>query len=176
MIICKYHIICKQSKFDTEIPLNFSLCLDIHRAAVCIGLVEQEAPPCFPLSPPYLFFKTLIIMYISGAAFKIAYRRKGRLPHPFCYPYTHVQTSRKLPKVCLRIQYVLDIVIMREAGQKFTLTDCHGTEWMWHRKRRENKQQPSMLPGPAVPGCCLVSLCFLCDITTLHSHLLQQFE
>ena len=28
---------------------------------------------------------------------------------------------------------------------------------MAHRKRKETKQQPSMLPGPAVPGSCLVS-------------------
>ena len=27
---------------------------------------------------------------------------------------------------------------------------------MSHRKSKETKQQPSMLPGPAVPGCCLV--------------------
>ena len=40
---------------------------------------------------------------------------------------------------------------------------------MSHRKRRETKQQPSMLPGPAVPGCCLVSFCFLCDIHSIHS-------
>ena len=33
--------------------------------------------------------------------------------------------------------------------------------WMAHRKRKETKQQPSMLPGPAVPGCCLVSFHFL---------------
>ena len=26
--------------------------------------------------------------------------------------------------------------------------------WMAHRKWKEIKQQPSMLPGPAVPGCC----------------------
>ena len=26
-----------------------------------------------------------------------------------------------------------------------------------HRKWKETKQQPSMLPGPAVPGCRLVS-------------------
>ena len=25
-----------------------------------------------------------------------------------------------------------------------------------------------MLPGPAVPGCCLVSFCFLCDIHSVH--------
>ena len=43
------------------------------------------------------------------------------------------------------------------------------TEWMSHRKQRETKQQPSMLPGPAVPGCCLVSSHFLCDIHYIHS-------
>ena len=42
-------------------------------------------------------------------------------------------------------------------------------EWMSHRKRRETKQQPSMLPGLAVPGCCLVSICFLCDIHSIHA-------
>ena len=42
-------------------------------------------------------------------------------------------------------------------------------EWMWHRKWRETKQNPSMFPGPAVPGCCLVSFCFLCDIHSIHS-------
>ena len=42
-------------------------------------------------------------------------------------------------------------------------------EWMSHRKRRETKQQPSILPGPAVPGCCLVSFCILCDIHSIHS-------
>ena len=42
-------------------------------------------------------------------------------------------------------------------------------EWMSHRKRRETKQQPSMLPGPAVPGCCLVSFRFLCNIHSIHS-------
>ena len=30
-------------------------------------------------------------------------------------------------------------------------------------------RQPSMLPGPAVPGCCLVSFHFLCDIHSIHS-------
>ena len=42
-------------------------------------------------------------------------------------------------------------------------------EWMSHRKRRETKQQPSMLPGPSVPGYCLVSFLFLCDIHSNHS-------
>ena len=40
---------------------------------------------------------------------------------------------------------------------------------MSHRKRRETKQQSSMLPGPAVPGCSLVSFRFLCDIHSIHS-------
>ena len=34
---------------------------------------------------------------------------------------------------------------------------------------RETKQQPSMLPGPPVPGWCLVSFRFLCDIHSIHS-------
>jgi len=33
--------------------------------------------------------------------------------------------------------------------------------WMSPRKWKEAKQQPSMLPGPAVPGCCLISFHFL---------------
>ena len=39
---------------------------------------------------------------------------------------------------------------------------------MTHGKWRETKQQPSMLPGPAMRGCCLVSFCFLCDIHSIH--------
>ena len=42
-------------------------------------------------------------------------------------------------------------------------------EWMWHRKRRETKQQPSMLSGPAVPSCGKVSFRYLCDIHSIHS-------
>ena len=41
-------------------------------------------------------------------------------------------------------------------------------EWMPHRKRSETKQQPNMLPGQGVPGCCLVSYRFLCDMYTEH--------
>ena len=33
--------------------------------------------------------------------------------------------------------------------------------WMSHRKWKENKQQPSMLPGPPVPGYSLISFYFL---------------
>ena len=36
--------------------------------------------------------------------------------------------------------------------------------WMAHRKRKETKQQPSLLPGPAVPGHCLVFFHFLLAI------------
>ena len=38
------------------------------------------------------------------------------------------------------------------------------------RQGREQviNQQLSMLPCPAVPGCCLVSLRFLCDIHSIH--------
>ena len=32
--------------------------------------------------------------------------------------------------------------------------------WMSHRKWNKTKQQPRMLPGPAVPGCCLISFHF----------------
>ena len=33
--------------------------------------------------------------------------------------------------------------------------------WMAHRKWTKMKQQPSMLPGPAVPGSCFASFHFL---------------
>ena len=36
-----------------------------------------------------------------------------------------------------------------------------------HRIWKEIKQQPSMLPGPAVPGCCLVSFHFLWAILSM---------
>ena len=32
---------------------------------------------------------------------------------------------------------------------------------MSHRKWKETKHEPSMLPGPAKPGCCLISFNFL---------------
>ena len=32
---------------------------------------------------------------------------------------------------------------------------------MAHRKWKQNQQEPSLLPGPAVPGCSLVSFHFL---------------
>ena len=38
---------------------------------------------------------------------------------------------------------------------------------MAHRKRKETKQQPSMLPGPAVSGSCLVSLHILWAILSM---------
>ena len=40
---------------------------------------------------------------------------------------------------------------------------------MSHRKGRETKQQPIMLPGPAVPGCSLVSFRFMWDMHSIHS-------
>ena len=42
-----------------------------------------------------------------------------------------------------------------------------------HRKWKETKQQPIMLPGPAVPGCCLVSFHFLWAILRPHPVLSQ---
>ena len=40
---------------------------------------------------------------------------------------------------------------------------------MAHRKWEETQLQPSMLPGSAVTGCCLISFCFLRDIHSIHS-------
>ena len=51
-----------------------------------------------------------------------------------------------------------------------TYPHCTGwMEWMSRRKRRETKQQPSMLPDRAVTGCFLFSFCFMCDIHSIHS-------
>ena len=41
---------------------------------------------------------------------------------------------------------------------------------MSHRKWRETKQQPSLLPCPAVPGCCFVSFNFLWS-HTVHDYM-----
>ena len=41
------------------------------------------------------------------------------------------------------------------------------TKWKWTWK--ETKQQPSMLPSPAVPGCCLVSFHILWAILWPHT-------
>jgi len=38
-----------------------------------------------------------------------------------------------------------------------------------HSKWKETKQQPSMLPGPPVPGCCLVSFHFLWGNLSTHT-------
>ena len=40
--------------------------------------------------------------------------------------------------------------------------------WMSHWKWKETKQQPSMLPGPAVSGCCFISFHFLWAIHPIH--------
>ena len=49
-----------------------------------------------------------------------------------------------------------------DCQQKYSYTvPCSGWQRMANRKWKETKQLPSMLPGPAVPGCCLVSLYFL---------------
>ena len=47
---------------------------------------------------------------------------------------------------------------------------CTGwTEWMSHRKLKETKQQPGTARPANILGCCLVYLCFLCDIHSIHS-------
>ena len=47
---------------------------------------------------------------------------------------------------------------------------------MLSRKWRETKQQPSLLPGPAVPGCCLVFLHFLCYVLCSPSICLKRID
>ena len=47
---------------------------------------------------------------------------------------------------------------------------------MAHRKLKEIKQQPSLLPGPAVPGCCLVSFYFLWAILCPQAVVYEEME
>ena len=52
-------------------------------------------------------------------------------------------------------------IALRE-NQAWVKENCTGRiGWMAHRKWKEIKRQPSILPGPAVPGSCLVSFHFL---------------
>ena len=44
-----------------------------------------------------------------------------------------------------------------------------------HRKWKEIKQQPSMLPGPGVPGCCLVTFHILWAILSTSTVFCQNF-
>ena len=46
----------------------------------------------------------------------------------------------------------------RHGSRKFT-------EWMSHRKQKDTKQQPGTAGTGNLLVCCLVSLCFLCDIS-----------
>ena len=46
-------------------------------------------------------------------------------------------------------------------------------KWMLHRKWKETKQQPGTAGPGNILGCCLVSLCFLCDIHSVHTLLLN---
>ena len=58
--------------------------------------------------------------------------------------------------------------------QKYTLLSTVLVLRMAHRKWKETKQQPSMLPGPAVPGSCLVSFHILWAILSTSTVLLDQ--
>ena len=52
--------------------------------------------------------------------------------------------------------------VKRDEGRKGLRRACTGwMGWMAHRKWKESKQEPSMLPGPAVPGSCLICFHFL---------------
>ena len=42
-------------------------------------------------------------------------------------------------------------------------------KWMSQRKRKETKQKPGTAGQGNILGCCLVSLCFLCHIHSIHS-------
>ena len=63
-------------------------------------------------------------------------------------------------------------VFHRVAYRALTFQPYHSTACghkMAQRKWKEAKQLPSMLPGPAVPGCCLVSFHFLLAILCLQA-------
>ena len=74
-----------------------------------------------------------------------------------------VQTAikNKRPDQC-NLRWIVTVLVLRMA----------------HRKWKEFKQQPSMLPGSAVPGSCLVSFYFLWAIlstSTVHTVLRFRF-
>ena len=52
----------------------------------------------------------------------------------------------------------------KSSGATFPIRSTACGHRMAHRKWKETKQLPSMLPGPAVPGSCLVSFHFLLAI------------
>ena len=52
-----------------------------------------------------------------------------------------------------------------------TCAICDSTEWMEYlsrRKRKETKEQPGTAGPDNILGYCLVSLCFLCNIHSIH--------
>ena len=59
------------------------------------------------------------------------------------------EECRHPPNVCRPTQKRLDFIFY--SGRM---------GWMAHRKWKEIELQPSMLPGPAVPGSCLASFHF----------------
>ena len=66
---------------------------------------------------------------------------------------------------CIKFQLIL--VYIASLSKASTSTACGHRVAL--RKWKETKQQPSMLPCPAVPGSCLVSLHFLCYILCTRS-------
>ena len=63
---------------------------------------------------------------------------------------TRVSASRTCRKIGKRIfQFPLTVAQIYRSSTVLVLR-------MAHRKWKETKQKPSMLSGPAVPGCCLI--------------------
>ena len=96
---------------------------------------------------------------------------EDHLRYRFCYNYkTHCRYVAVILaltalattlSVCLALRTVQtqQETKIKEAADPGLGTACGHR--MAHRKWKETKQQPSLLPRPAVPGCSLVSFHFL---------------
>ena len=102
---------------------------------------------------------------------------EDHLRYRFCYNYkTHCRYVAVILaltalattlSVCLALRTVQtqQETKIKEAADPGLGTACGHR--MAHRKWKETKQQPSLLPRPAVPGCSLVSFHFLWAILCL---------
>ena len=84
------------------------------------------------------------------------------------WPHTSYVTDHQPPHVatlcfCPILGPITSFTLLKRSA------DIVCTGWMAHRKWKEIEQQPSMLPGLAVPGCCLVSFYILWAILRPHT-------
>ena len=88
--------------------------------------------------------------------------------HPFLIPFeapVDISGAKKTDKMCPK--FLLKWGSLKRTTNLLWNTLFGGRECsacrhrMAHWKWKETKQQPSLLPGPAVPGCSLVSFHFL---------------